>query len=70
MPNLIYNTKSKKFSPLNLLGTKLWKMTMFIEIKKAMVMERQALEFGNGQGSLACRSPLGRKESDTTDRLN
>ena len=25
---------------------------------------------GDGQGSLACCSPWGRKESDTTDRLN
>ena len=53
MPNLIYNAKSNKLSPLNLLGTKLWKMTMFTEIKKAMVKERQALECGNGQRNLA-----------------
>ena len=25
---------------------------------------------GDGQGSLACRSPWGSKESDTTERLN
>ena len=25
---------------------------------------------GNGQGVLACYSPWGRKESDTTERLN
>ena len=25
---------------------------------------------GDGQGSLACCSPLGRKESDTTEQLN
>ena len=25
---------------------------------------------GDGQGSLACCSPQGRKESDTTERLN
>ena len=25
---------------------------------------------GNGQGGLACCSPRGRKESDTTERLN
>ena len=25
---------------------------------------------GDGQGSLVCCSPLGHKESDTTDRLN
>ena len=70
MPNLIYNTKSNKFSPLNLLDTKLCKMTMFIEIKKAMVMESQALECGNGQGNLECCSPRGRKESDPAERLN
>ena len=27
-------------------------------------------EMGEGQGSLACRSPWGHKESDTTERLN
>ena len=30
----------------------------------------QTLGVGNGQGSLACCSPWGRKESDTTERLN
>ena len=30
----------------------------------------QALEVGGGQGSLACCSPWGRKESDTTEQLN
>ena len=30
----------------------------------------QALRVGNGQGSLVCCSPSGRKESDTTERLN
>ena len=30
----------------------------------------QALGVGDGQGSLACYSPWGRKESDTTERLN
>ena len=30
----------------------------------------QALGDGEGQGSLACCSPRGRKESDTTERLN
>ena len=29
-----------------------------------------ALEDGEGQGSLVCCSPLGSKESDTTERLN
>ena len=31
---------------------------------------RQTLEDGEGQGGLACCSPWGRKESDTTGRLN
>ena len=30
----------------------------------------QALEVGDGQEGLACYSPWGRKESDTTERLN
>ena len=30
----------------------------------------QALGGGNGQGGLACCSPWGCKESDTTERLN
>ena len=30
----------------------------------------QALGVGDGQGSLACCSPRGRKELDTTERLN
>ena len=30
----------------------------------------QAPGNGEGQGSLACFSPWGRKESDTTERLN
>ena len=30
----------------------------------------QALGVGDGQGSLACYSPWGRKESDKTERLN
>ena len=30
----------------------------------------QALEVGDGQGSLTCCSPQGRKESDTTEQLN
>ena len=30
----------------------------------------QALGHGEGQGSLVCYSPWGRKESDTTERLN
>ena len=30
----------------------------------------EAPEVGDGQGSLACCSPWGQKESDTTERLN
>ena len=30
----------------------------------------QGLEVGDGQGSPACFNPWGRKESDTTERLN
>ena len=30
----------------------------------------QTLGDNEGQGSLACRSPWGRKESDTTEQLN
>ena len=30
----------------------------------------QASEFGDGQGSLVCCSPWGRKELDTTEQLN
>ena len=30
----------------------------------------QALGAGDGQGSLVCCSPWGRKESDTMERLN
>ena len=30
----------------------------------------KALGVGDGQGSLVCCSPWGRKESDTTERLN
>ena len=30
----------------------------------------QVLGVGDGQGSLVCCSPWGRKESDTTERLN
>ena len=30
----------------------------------------QALGLGDGQGSLACFSPWGHKESDTTEQLN
>ena len=30
----------------------------------------QTLGVGDGQGSLACCTPWGRKESDTTEQLN
>ena len=30
----------------------------------------QALEVGDGQGSLVCCNPWGHKESDTTEQLN
>ena len=30
----------------------------------------QALQVGDGQGSLMCCGPWGHKESDTTERLN
>ena len=30
----------------------------------------QALRDGEGQGILACRSPLGHKETDATEQLN
>ena len=41
MPDLIYNTKTKKFPSLNLLAAKLWEMAMFTEIKNAIEMKRQ-----------------------------
>ena len=31
---------------------------------------KQVLGIGQGQGSLACCSPWGHKESDTTEQLN
>ena len=31
---------------------------------------KKALGVGDGQGSLACYSPWGREESDTTEQLN
>ena len=38
-------------------------------ISNSMEFE-QALGIGDGQGSLACCSPWGHKESDTTEQLN
>ena len=39
-------------------------------ITDSVDMSEQALGVGNGQGSLACCSPLGCKMSDTTEQLN
>ena len=39
-------------------------------ITDSMDMSLNKLGDGEGQGSLACYSPCGRKESDTTERLN
>ena len=39
-------------------------------ITDSMEMFEQALEVGDGQGSLACCSPWGCKESGTTEQLN
>ena len=39
-------------------------------ITDSMDMFEQALEVGDGQGSLACCSPWGCKESGTTEQLN
>ena len=36
----------------------------------SFVMDRELLQVGDGQGGLACCSPWGLKESDTTERLN
>ena len=35
-----------------------------------MMSVSQALGVGDGQGSLACCSPWGHRESDTTEKLN
>ena len=39
-------------------------------ITDSMDMSLSKLEVGDGQGGLACYSPWGRKELDTTERLN
>ena len=39
-------------------------------ITDLMDMSLSKLWVGDGQGSLACCSPWGRKESDMTERLN
>ena len=37
---------------------------------EGLMLTLKALGVGDGQGSLACCGPWGRKESDTTERLN
>ena len=39
-------------------------------ITRSIDIFEQAPGVGNGQGSLACCSPWGHKESDTTEQLN
>ena len=39
-------------------------------ITDSMVMSLSKVRVGDGQGSLACCSPLVHKESDTTEQLN
>ena len=38
--------------------------------KKRRICNEQALGVGDGQGGLVCCDSWGRKESDTTERLN
>jgi len=46
-------------------------MGMSLSLSRLQEFEfEQALGVGDGQGSLACSSPWGRKESDPTERLN
>ena len=40
------------------------------QLTESMDMSLSKLEVGDGQGGLACYSPWGRKELDTTERLN
>jgi len=40
------------------------------DITDSMDMRLSMQEVGDGQGSLACCSPWGHKESDMTERLN
>ena len=44
--------------------------SMAIELSKNVREFEQTSGDGEGQGSLACCNPWGRKESDTTERLN
>ena len=41
-----------------------------MSITNSVEMSEQALGDGEGQGSLVCCSPWGRKELDMTERLN
>ena len=43
---------------------------MDIKLTLVILRDNQALRVGDGQGSLACCSPWGRKESDMTEQLN
>ena len=45
-------------------------MTMNVKYNTMNVKLGQTLGGVEGQGGLACCSPWGRKESDTTERLN
>ena len=48
-----------------------WQRMKWLDsITDSMDMSEQALGVGDGQGSLACYSPWGHKELDTTERLN
>ena len=48
-----------------------WQRMRWLDgITDSMDMSEQALGVGDGQGSQACSSPWGHKESDTTERLN
>ena len=46
------------------------RMRWLDSITEWMDESEQGLEVGDGQGSLACCCPWGRRESDTTERLN
>ena len=53
-------------------GRRGWQRMRWLDgITDSMDMDiKQALGVGDGQGSLACCSPWGRKDSDTTEQLN
>ena len=46
------------------------RMRWLDSITNSMDMSLSELGVGDGQGGLACCSPWGRKESDTTERLS